>query len=128
MAQRQVNGRLYRFGTGNLKTETRQGLTGHQLREFLGERNPQWMLPLEAVAFMGGVHRLNNLRVTVPQRIGGPAALEIDIAVVVEIPDIIPFGSTYNHLGRRIVAHPGCPPGIGGITQAIAQMRQPSLQ
>ena len=86
------------------------------------------MLPLETIAPVGFMHGLDNFRMAITQRIGGPAALEIDIPVVVQVPDVIALGPADDHLGGGIVTLVGGAPGGGRIAQAVAQMRQPALQ
>ena len=78
------------------------------------------MLPLKAVAFVGCVNRLDNLRMAVPQGIGGPPTLKIDIAVIIQVPDIIALGAADNHLGGGVVTLAGCILRVAMITQTIA--------
>ena len=75
ITQGKVNSRLRCLGTGYFKTEARQCLPWHHCSQLLYQRNTQRMLPLKTVLFMRLVHRLNNLRVTVTQRVGSPAIL-----------------------------------------------------
>ena len=120
--------RFHCLRAGDFEAETRQCITGHQCRELLGQGNPQGMLPLKAIALVGLVHRFDDFRVAVSQGVGGPAALEIDIAVVIEVPDIIPLGPAHDHLCRCVVPLVGGALCGSGIAQAIAQVWQAPLQ
>ena len=122
MAQRQVHRGLDGLGSGDLEGEARQRPGRHQRRELLCQRYAQGMLPLETVAPVCLVHRLDDFRVTVAERISGPAVLEVDIAVVVEVPDVVPFGPADNELGRRHIAPGGRFFARGPVAQAIAQV------
>ena len=123
-----MDGSLRRLGAGHFKSETRQRLGRHQWREPLRQLDTQWMFPLKAVAALRLVHRLDNFRVAVTQRIGRPAVLEVDVLLAVHIPDIIALGAVHDNLGGRFEAPGGTVLTGSLIPQAIAQMWQATRQ
>jgi hypothetical protein len=61
---------------------------------------------MEAEAPVGGFHGFDNFRVTIAERIGRPAILEVDIAITVQIPDEVAFGPVNDDLPNRAKAAP----------------------
>jgi len=63
---------------------------------------------MEAKAPVGRLYGLENLRMTVAERVGRPTILEIDVAITIQVPDEVALRLIDNDLPRT-GRNPRCP-------------------
>ena len=116
------------FGSGDFEAPARQLPARHEIGQLLGQLEAERVLVVEAVAQVRLVHGLDHLGVGVADRVRGPAVLEVDVAVPVEVPDEVSRHPVQKELRGAGVSLAARRLGLLRVGAAAAEVRDPALE
>jgi hypothetical protein len=128
VAERDEDRGLGGLGAGDLEAPARQLPSRHDVGQLLRQLEAERVLVVEAVAEVRLVDGFDHLGVGVADRVRGPAVLEIDVAVAVDVPDEVPLDPIEEELRWAHVSLATRLLGLLRVGAAAAEVRNSALE